>query len=117
MRTRHPFASEAFKGKSANGPWGDSIEELDWSTGQLLDHLVELGIAENTLVIWTSDNGAPINSPSDPSRGSNLPLHGRGYTTAEGAFRVPTIMWQPDSLSRCATNSTFSARIQSWELT
>ena len=97
--TRTPFASEAFRGKSSNGPWGDAIEELDWSIGQLLDQVVELGIAEDTLVIWTSDNGAPINRDSeDLSRGSNRPLHGRGYTTSEGAFRVPTIAWQPGSV-------------------
>lgn len=94
--TKTPFASPEFKGKSKNGPWGDSIEELDWSMGVMLDQLVDLGIAEDTLVIWTSDNGAPINpDPKDLSRGSNLPLHGRGYTTSEGAFRVPTIWWQP----------------------
>lgn len=94
--TRKPFASPEFRGKSDNGPWGDSVEELDWSIGKILDQLRSLGIAENTLVIWTSDNGAPINSKaSDLSRGSNLPLHGRGYSTAEGAFRVPTIAWQP----------------------
>ncbi len=94
--TRTPFSSDAFRGKSQNGPWGDAIEELDWSMGQMLDQLVELGIAENTLVIWTSDNGAPINRDlEDLSRGSNRPLHGRGYTTSEGAFRVPTIVWQP----------------------
>ncbi|MCA9076664.1 MAG: sulfatase [Planctomycetaceae bacterium] len=97
--TSAPFASEAFRGKSRNGPWGDAIEELDWSTGQLLGKLVELDIDEQTLVIWTSDNGAPISGkPGDLSRGSNLPLHGRGYTTAEGAFRVPTIMWWPGSI-------------------
>lgn len=94
--TKTPFSSEQFKGKSKNGPWGDAIEELDWSMGVMLDQLKELGIAENTLVIWTSDNGAPINRDlTDPSRGSNRPLHGRGYTTSEGAFRVPTIVWQP----------------------
>lgn len=94
--TRTPFASPDFKGKSGNGPWGDSIEELDWSMGVMLDQLVELGIAEHTFVIWTSDNGAPINrDPGDLGRGSNLPLHGRGYTTSEGAFRVPTLVWQP----------------------
>ena len=94
--TKTPFSSPAFKGKSNNGPWGDSIEELDWSIGVMLDQLEELGIAENTFVIWTSDNGAPINrDPNDFSRGSNRPLHGRGYTTSEGAFRVPTIVWQP----------------------
>ncbi|TWU17757.1 Arylsulfatase [Novipirellula galeiformis] len=94
--TSTPFSSTEFKGKSANGPWGDSIEELDWSMGVMLDQLQELGIAENTFVIWTSDNGAPINrDPNDLRRGSNRPLHGRGYTTSEGAFRVPTIVWQP----------------------
>lgn len=94
--TATPFASPAFKGKSQNGPWGDSVEELDWSIGVMLDQLVALGIAEDTLVIWTSDNGAPAQGdPRDLSRGSNLPLHGRGYTTAEGAFRVPAIVWQP----------------------
>ncbi len=97
--TSTPFSSADFKGKSKNGPWGDSIEELDWSMGVMLDQLEELGIAENTFVIWTSDNGAPINrNLKDLSRGSNLPLHGRGYTTSEGAFRVPTIVWQPGTV-------------------
>ncbi len=108
--TSAPFSSPDFKGKSNNGPWGDSIEEIDWSTGEILDKLEELGIAENTLVIWTSDNGAPINRDlNDLSRGSNRPLHGRGYTTAEGAFRVPTIMWWPDTVpagTECAELST-----------
>ncbi|MDF1853073.1 MAG: sulfatase [Verrucomicrobiales bacterium] len=97
--TSSPFASEAFRGKSENGPWGDSIEELDHSTGQILDKIRELGLEKDTLVIWTSDNGAPIRpEPGDVSRGSNAPLHGRGYTTSEGAFRVPTILWQPGTV-------------------
>jgi arylsulfatase A-like enzyme len=91
-----PFASPMFKGKSQNGPWGDSIEELDWSTGQILEKLVELKLDKNTLVIWTSDNGSPLAADaSSLSRGSNGPLYGRGYTTAEGAFRVPMIAWWP----------------------
>lgn len=102
--TSAPFASPAFKGKSQNGPWGDSIEELDWSTGQILDKLVELKLEKNTLVIWTSDNGSPLaRDVSDPSRGSNAPLFGRGYTTAEGAFRVPMIAWWP---GRIPANTT-----------
>ena len=97
--TKTPFSSPTFKGRSKNGPWGDSIEELDWSIGVMLQQLRDLGIAEDTLVIWTSDNGAPINRDlNDLSRGSNRPLHGRGYTTSEGAFRVPTIVWQPGSV-------------------
>ena len=94
--TLKPFASPVFKGKSKNGPWGDAVEELDWSTGQILDKLVQLGIDKHTLVIWTSDNGAPMARDIDsPARGTNKPLFGRGYTTAEGSFRVPTIMWWP----------------------
>ena len=94
--TAAPFASPAFQGKSRNGPWGDAIEEIDWSTGQILDKLVQLGLDRHTLVIWTSDNGAPLaRDISSLARGSNRPLFGRGYTTAEGAFQVPTIMWWP----------------------
>ncbi len=94
--TRAPFASSQFKGQSRNGPWGDAIEELDWSTGQILDKLVELKLDRRTLVIWTSDNGAPMAPDmASPTRGTNQPLFGRGYTTAEGAFRVPTVMWWP----------------------
>jgi len=100
-----PFASPEFKGKSRNGPWGDAVEELDWSMGQILDKLVELEIAEQTLVIWLSDNGAPLaRDIASPTRGSNLPLYGRGYTTAEGGFRVPAIMWQPGSIPSGSVN-------------
>ena len=108
--TSKPFSSKEFRGKSRNGPWGDSIEELDWSTGEVLNFLEKEGLAENTLVVWTSDNGAPINKDrSDLSRGSNRPLHGRGYTTSEGAFRVPTIMWWPGKIppgSECSELSS-----------
>jgi len=97
--TRAPFASESFRGRSQNGPWGDAVEELDWSMGQILDKLVELGIDGRSFVLWTSDNGAPLAADvADPSRGSNLPLHGRGYTTAEGGFRIPGIAWWPGSI-------------------
>lgn len=94
--TAAPFASPRFKGKSRNGPWGDSIEEIDWSTGQILETLGELELQGRTLVIWTSDNGAPLaRDIAQVTRGSNRPLNGRGYTTSEGAFRVPTLMWWP----------------------
>ncbi len=87
-----PFASEQFRGKSANGPYGDSVEEIDWSTGQILAALKRLGLNDNTLIIWTSDNGAPRR---DPPQGSNLPLNGWGYTTAEGGQRVPCVARWP----------------------
>lgn len=90
--TRAPFASEAFRGKSENGPYGDSVEELDWSTGEILTALKELGIDDHTLVIWTSDNGAPRRNPP---QGSNLPLGGWGYSTTEGGMRVPAVVRWP----------------------
>ena len=101
--TRAPYASPEFRGKSEAGPWGDAVEELDWSVGEILDKLVELGIDENTLVVWTSDNGSPmVTSPGGPYRGTNAPLYGQGYTTAEGAFRVPTLFWWPGKIAESA---------------
>lgn len=107
--TAAPFASPAFKGKSKNGPWGDSIEELDWSAGRILDKLVELGIDKRTLVIWTSDNGAPLAREGNSlARGANAPYFGRGYTTSEGAFRMPTIMWWPGQIAPGTVCADFS---------
>ena len=97
--TKAPFVGDAFRGKSPHGPWADAIEELDWSLGQILDKLCELGIEKRTLVVWLSDNGAPARSkPGQPWRGTNRPLYGHGYTTAEGAFRVPTLFWWPGTI-------------------
>ncbi len=93
--TDAPFASERFRGQSKNGPWGDAVEELDWAAGQVLDVLEELELAEHTLVIWTSDNGAPRR---EPPQGSNAPMHGWGYSTAEGGQRVPCIAWWPGKI-------------------
>ena len=97
--TKAPLVGDDFRGKSSNGPWSDSIEELDWSLGQILDKLCKLGIEKRTLVVWTSDNGAPARTnPDDPWRGSNSPLFGHGYSTSEGAFRVPAIFWWPETV-------------------
>lgn len=90
--TRRPFARPAFAGRSANGPYGDSIEEIDWSTGQILGALERTGLDERTLVMSTSDHG-PV--PHDPPQGSVGPLKGRGYTTAEGGMRIPCVARWP----------------------
>ncbi|UCE48800.1 MAG: sulfatase [Phycisphaerales bacterium] len=90
--TRAPFASQYFRGKSANGPWGDAVEELDWSAGEILRTLKHFDLDERTLVVWTSDNGAPRR---DPPQGLNVPLAGWGYTSAEGGQRVPCIVRWP----------------------
>jgi len=93
--TRTPYASEAFRGRSANGPWGDSVEEIDWSTGEILTALERLGLSDSTLVIWTNDNGAP---KRQPPQGVNLPLKGWGYDTSEGAMRVPLLARWPGQI-------------------
>ncbi len=90
--TDRPFASPAFAGKSANGPYGDAVEELDWSAGEILALLKELGLDEQTLVVWTSDNGAV---GWNPPQGSNAPFRGWGYDTSEGGQRMPCIARWP----------------------
>ncbi len=90
--TPAPFAGERFRGKSANGPYGDSVQEIDWSTGRILATLRQLDLDDRTLVLWTSDNGAPRRNPP---QGSNRPLGGWGYTTMEGGMRVPCVVRWP----------------------
>ncbi|MFZ9746652.1 MAG: sulfatase [Opitutaceae bacterium] len=90
--TRSPHSSPGFRGRSRHGAWGDAVEELDWAAGQILAAVRTAGLAEHTVVLWTSDNGAPRR---DPMQGSNLPLGGWGYTTSEGGMRVPGIVWAP----------------------
>ncbi|WP_395737642.1 sulfatase [Prosthecobacter sp.] len=90
--TGHPFSSEAFRGKSANGDYGDAVEELDWSTGEIMAALQRLKLADNTLFVWTSDNGAVRRTPP---QGSNAPYRGFGYDTSEGAMRMPCVMRWP----------------------
>jgi len=86
-----PFdASPKFKGRSARGLYGDVVEELDDSTGQILDKLRALGLAEKTLVIFTSDNGPERKTP-----GTAAPLSGGKHTVQEGGLRVPCIAWWP----------------------
>ncbi len=91
MRT--PVVDALFSGKSANGPWGDSIEEIDWSVGKILQTIKELNLDKRTLVVLVSDNGAPLRHG-----GSNEPLGGTGYTTSEGGMRVPCIIRWPGTI-------------------
>lgn len=93
--TPHPFSSPKFRGQSQNGDYGDSVEELDWSTGEIMSALQRLGLDENTLVVWTSDNGAVQRRPP---QGSCAPYRGFGYDTSEGAMRMPCVIRWPGKI-------------------
>ncbi len=84
------FVSEKFEGKSKQGRFGDVMMEIDWSVGQILQTLEETGLAENTLVIFTSDNGPWINYGNHAGSTGGL-REGKG-TSFEGGQRVPCLM-------------------------
>jgi arylsulfatase A-like enzyme len=84
------FVSEKFDGKSEQGLYGDVMMELDWSVGQIIKTLDELGLSENTLVIFTSDNGPWLNYGNHAGSSGGL-REGKG-TTFEGGQRVPCLM-------------------------
>lgn len=85
------YVSDAFRGKSGAGLFGDVVMEVDWSVGEILKAIEEIGAAENTLVLFTSDNG-PWLSYGDHA-GSAEPLREGKGTMFEGGYREPTIMW------------------------
>ena len=87
------FASKSFDGKSKRGLYGDVIEEIDHCVGKLMKQLEERGLAEETILIFTSDNG-PWLGYGDHA-GSALPLRDGKFSRYEGGVRVPCIMRWP----------------------
>ena len=92
------FVSDKFKGKSKGGIYGDVIEEIDWSTGEILKAIKNNGLDNNTLVIFTSDNGPWLSYGTHS--GSALPLREGKGTALEGGVRVPCIMRWPDKIAK-----------------
>jgi len=100
------FASERFAGQSARGLYGDVIETIDWSTGEILRTLREKGLAENTFVFFTSDNGPWLTRRMQG--GSAGLLRGGKGSTWEGGQREPGIAWWPGRIKPATTQAMAS---------
>ncbi|MCP5516682.1 MAG: sulfatase [Verrucomicrobiales bacterium] len=98
------YPGAGYQGRSANGLYGDWVEEVDWSVGRVLDTLRGLGLGNRTLVIFTSDNGGT-------PRGVNQPLRGHKGSTWEGGMREPTIAWWPGRIPAGTTSDAISGMI------
>ena len=98
------FIAEQFMAGSRNGTYGGAVAAIDWATGAIMDALRKRGLDENTLVIFTSDNGGT-------RRGCNAPLRGNKGTCWEGGQRVPCIMRWPGKIEPGGETSGIAASI------
>jgi len=96
------FVSQNFRNKSLRGLYGDVIEEIDWGVGQILQTLRREGLAENTFVVFTSDNG-PWLIFNEHGGSAGLLREGKGCTF-EGGMREPCIMWWPGRIKPDVVN-------------
>jgi len=112
-------ASNKFKGKSPRGLYGDVIEEIDHSTGQILDALGELGLEKNTYVLFTSDNGpwliknqGKIDGTLEGDHGGSAGILRSGkVSTWEGGQRVPAVFWAPGRIHPNTTCKTMASTL------
>lgn len=95
-----------FKGSSKDGPYGDWVQEIDWSMGEIFKTLKSEGLDENTLVLFTSDNGS-----AREKQGSNLPLRGRKGRTDEGGMRVPCVVRWPGHVPASESSGEITSTI------
>lgn len=94
-------ASASFRGRTEHGKYGDVIEEIDWSVGEILRVIDEAGVGDRTLVVFTSDNG-PVVRPAERlghRSGSAGPLRGAKNSTWEGGMREPALMRWPGRIA------------------
>ena len=109
---------ERFKGKSSMGPRGDAIVQMDWMTGQIVEHLKKLSLYENTVIIFTSDNGPVLNDgyadgaiellgEHDPSGG----FRGGKYSAFESGTRVPMIVSYPNGINKSGDSSALISQV------
>jgi len=100
------YAPERFINNSRNGRYGAAVSGIDWSTAMILDELKRLDLDENTLIIFTSDNGS-----NTRNNGSNAPLRGKKQETYEGGQRVPMIMKWPKKIPANSTSDELVSSI------
>jgi arylsulfatase A-like enzyme len=91
-----------FAGKTGNGDWADCLAEMDYRTGQILDAIKEAGIEDNTLVVFTSDNGPEATHPWEGTCG---PWRGTYFTAMEGSLRAPFIIRWPGKVPAGRVNN------------
>ncbi len=104
-----------FKNASTMGPRGDAIAQLDWMTGQIVQELEKLGIADNTILIFTSDNGPVLDDGYQDMAVELLgehkpagPLRGGKYSAYEAGTRVPTIVYWPGTIAPAQSDALVS---------
>lgn len=100
------YPRDEFMGKSGNGLLGDWVQEVDWSVGQVLAALREAKLDQKTLVIFTSDNGGPLQQGA-----INTPLRGGKASTFEGGMRVCTLAWWPGKIPAGTATNAMTAMI------
>lgn len=104
--------SQRFKGKSpGGGAYLDALMELDDNSGQIVQAIRDLGIAENTLVVWTTDNGAWLDAWPDAGY---TPFRGMKGSSFEGGFRVPAIAWWPGKVKPGSVNMDMFSHMDWW---
>jgi arylsulfatase A-like enzyme len=85
----------SFSGKTGNGDWADMLAEMDYNVGRIIDAIDKAGVKENTIIVFTSDNGPEYFKPWDGWAG---PWRGQYFTALEGGIRVPFIMRWPGKI-------------------
>ncbi|MGC6427902.1 MAG: sulfatase family protein [Akkermansiaceae bacterium] len=112
----HPFTpAKRFQGTSESGVYGDFVHELDWIVGEVMKSLEESGVADNTLVLITSDNGGMFNlggrAAAKLGHSINGKLLGSKFGIWEGGHRVPFIAWWPQKIQAGSTSDQLTISV------
>lgn len=113
MKVHQPnFPSPEWKGKSpGKHPYLDSLMELDFNCGEILRTVREKGLADNTLIVWTTDNGAWVDAWPDAGY---TPFRGEKGSPFEGGFRVPAIAWWPGKIKPGTVATDMMSHMDWW---